>query len=356
MNTPTTTCEATGSMARCQELVRPALRAAVGSLGGELEVMCGFALGWWDSDGRPGKGGAGKGLRPALALLGARTAGVPAETAVAGAVAVELMHVFSLVHDDIMDGDEQRRHRPSVWKAYGVGPAVLTGDALLALALRTLADVPHNGSAEATRLLSGALVDLVGGQAADLAFESRPWTGPRAVTMAEYRRMAARKTGALLGCSIAIGAALAGAPAAVVTGLQEAGRHLGLAFQAIDDVLGIWGDPAVTGKPAFSDLRSGKKTAPVLAALTGPPADPLPGPRTGPDRGGRLVALLSGGRDDAQVRQAAELIEATGGRAVAEQMACHYQDAAIRELRALDTDGSADELIAVARLLTDRLS
>ncbi|MFI6518253.1 polyprenyl synthetase family protein [Spirillospora sp. NPDC050679] len=354
MDTPTTACEATDSMARCRDLVQPALREAVGSLGGELEVMCGFALGWWDSSGRPDEGDAGKGLRPALALLGAQAAGVPGKAAVAGAVAVELVHVFSLVHDDIMDGDERRRHRPSVWKAYGVGPAVLVGDALLALALRTLADVPQERSAEATRMLSGALVDLIAGQASDLAFESRPWTGPRAVTMDEYQHMAARKTGALLGCSAAIGAMLAGAPDAAVAALHSAGRHLGLAFQAIDDVLGIWGDPSVTGKPAFSDLRRGKKTVPVLAALTGPPADPLPGPHTDPDRSGRLAALLSGERDEAALRRAAELIEAAGGRAVAEQMARHHLDAAIRELRAPKPTGAPEELIAVANFLAGR--
>ncbi|GAA1596397.1 family 2 encapsulin nanocompartment cargo protein polyprenyl transferase [Actinomadura kijaniata] len=342
-STQTATFEAAESLARCRDLVQPALRATVGALDRDLEMRCGFALGWWDSDGRADGHGTGKGLRPALALLGAQAVGAPPDTVVAGAVAVELVHVFSLAHDDIMDGDERRRHRPSLWKAYGVGTAVLTGDALLALALGALAEAPGERHGEAARLLARMLLDLVGGQAADVAFEDRPWTGPRAVTLAEYRHMAVRKTGALLGCSAAIGAALAGAPAGVVAGLEEAGRHLGLAFQAVDDVLGIWGDPSVTGKPAFGDLRRGKKTVPVLTAL----ADP---------RGGdRLAELLSGERTGPEVRQAAALVAEAGGRAAAERMARHHLDAAVGGLRGLGlAEPAAAELIAVARSLADR--
>ncbi|MYW34227.1 polyprenyl synthetase family protein, partial [Streptomyces sp. SID2119] len=129
----------------------------------------------------------GKGVRQALAVLGAEAAGGSGLDGVTGAVAVELVHTFSLIHDDIMDGDETRRRRPTVWKAYGTGPAVLTGDALFALAVRILTEVPGPRGTAAVRHLSGALGDLVHGQAQDLLFESRPWTGPEAVLPHEYR-------------------------------------------------------------------------------------------------------------------------------------------------------------------------
>jgi geranylgeranyl diphosphate synthase type I len=342
MNLRTANCVATESLSRCRDLVWPELRAAVATLDPRLSVMSGFSLGWCDIDGEPAEGG-GKGLRPTLALLGARAVGGQAESGVPGAVAVELVHGFSLIHDDIMDGDERRRHRPTAWKAYGIGPALLTGDALLALALETLAGAPGRERAEASRHLCGALMELVGGQAADVAFESRPWTGHDAVTVQEYQHMAVRKTGALLGCSAAIGAVLAGAPAGVASGLSEMGRHLGLAFQLVDDLLGIWGDPEVTGKPVFSDLRRRKKTAPVLAALAGP------------EPSGPLLELLDGARDDGDLRRAAGLIGAAGGRDVAEEMARVHLDAALRGLSELRLDASATaELVALAEFLMDR--
>ncbi|GDY79119.1 hypothetical protein SAV31267_086040 [Streptomyces avermitilis] len=179
------------------------------------------------------------------------------------------MHTFSLLHDDIMDGDAMRRGRPALWKAYGTGPAVLAGDALFALAVQTLTTASAPGAAHR---LSAALGDLVRGQADDLLFAHRPWTGPEAVSVAEYEAMAEHKTGSLLGCALALGAHLAGAPEETAAVLDRTGRHLGVAFQIVDDLLGIWGDPAVTGKPVHGDLRQGKKTFPVLAALATPPA------------------------------------------------------------------------------------
>ncbi|MFE4966783.1 polyprenyl synthetase family protein [Streptomyces sp. NPDC056660] len=284
------------ALVRCRELVRPALVAAVGRLHPWVGEMAGYAFGWCEVGGSPADAPGGKGVRQALAVLGAEAAGAPAERGVPAAVAVELVHAFSLLHDDIMDGDATRRRRPAVWQAYGTGPAVLAGDALFALAVETLAAAP--GGPGALRLLSAALADLVHGQADDLLFAGRPWTG---VSAREYRVMAERKTGALLGCAVALGATLGGAPAAAVGSLDLAGRHLGVAFQLVDDVLGIWGDPAVTGKPVHGDLRERKKTYPVLAAL-GSPAGP------------RLAQLLD---TPGQAGEAAALIEEAGGRAAA---------------------------------------
>ncbi|MFF7132087.1 polyprenyl synthetase family protein [Streptomyces sp. NPDC008196] len=294
-----TTLTAPEVLTRSRELVRPALQAAVGRLHPWVSEMAAYSFGWCEVGGAPAAASAGKGVRQALAVLGAEAAGAPGRAGVPAAVAVELVHVFSLLHDDIMDGDPARRGRPTVWKAYGTGPAVLAGDALFALAVETLAD----SGADAVRLLSATLSDLVRGQADDLLFATRPWRGPERVRPDEYRAMAEHKTGALLGCAAALGALLGGAPPAAVAALDRAGRQLGVAFQIVDDVLGTWGDPLVTGKPVHGDLRERKKTFPVLAALDSPtPA------------AARLARLLE---SDGAPEEIAALVEECGGRAAA---------------------------------------
>jgi geranylgeranyl diphosphate synthase type I len=233
---------------------------------------------------------------------------------------VELLHTFSLLHDDIMDGDALRRGRPAVWKAYGTGPAVLAGDALFALAVETLTASPASPHvAAAVGRLTRASRDLVRGQADDLLFAHRPWTGPDAVSTGEYEAMAEHKTGALLGCALALGAELADAPRETTAALDRAGRHLGVAFQIADDLLGIWGDPAATGKPVQGDLRQGKKTLPVLAALAAPGRSALAELLTS-------TAVLEG----SAVGRAATLVERAGGRSTALR-------AARRHLTAADT-------------------
>lgn len=301
-----------GVLERCRELVRPALAEAVGRLHPWVGEMAGYAFGWCEVGGAPAAASGGKGLRQALAVLGAEAAGADGRDGAAAAVAVELVHTFSLLHDDIMDGDGMRRGRPAVWKAYGTGPAVLAGDALFALAVETLAAAP--GGAGTLRRLSAALSDLLHGQADDLLFAARPWTGPERVRPEAYRTMAERKTGALLGCAAALGALLGGAPPATADALDRAGRHLGVAFQIVDDILGLWGDPAVTGKPVHADLRERKKTFPVLAALdtAGPAARHL------------AVRLAS----DADPAETAALIETAGGRSAALTEARRHLEAA----------------------------
>ncbi|MEW2166820.1 polyprenyl synthetase family protein [Streptomyces sp. NPDC007084] len=328
---------------RCRELTAPALVEAIEGLHPWVAEMAGYALGLREADGTRVEHASGKGVRQALAVLGAEVVRGPARAGVPAAVAVELVHTFSLLHDDIMDGDALRRGRPSLWKAYGTGPAVLAGDALFALGVETIAVTPHAGSA--IRQLTTAFGDLVSGQADDLLFAERPWTGPRAVGVGEYVTMAERKTGALLGCALALGARLAGAPDRTVARLDRAGRHLGVAFQIADDVLGIWGDPNITGKPVHGDLRQGKKTLPILAAL-----DAAPG-------GGELAELLAGAGalDAAGVRRAVALVEATGARTRAEHAAHHH----LTEARTLLTSphlapGPAAELNTLLGALSER--
>ncbi|MFJ3670977.1 polyprenyl synthetase family protein [Streptomyces sp. NPDC090106] len=329
-----TTPDARQVLSRCRELVRPRLREAVGRLHPWVGEMAAYSLGWCEVGGAPADASGGKGVRQALAVLGAEAVGADGRAGVPGAVAAELLHVFSLTHDDIMDGDRSRRGRPTAWEAYGTGPALLSGDALFALAVETLADTAQGPSA--VRLLARTMGDLVHGQADDLQFAGRPWSGPGQVRPEEYRAMVERKTGALLGGSLALGALLGGAPSAVAATLDRAGRHLGVAFQIVDDVLGIWGDPDVTGKAVHADLRERKKTLPVLLAL-----------RTAP-----LAGLLESG---ARPEEVAARVEEAGGRSGALAEAHHQIATANTLLTELPLKPAPlDELRTLLQFLTTR--
>jgi len=180
-----------------RDLVGPALEAAVARLSPDIRPVAGYHLGLCDAAGKPtGAPAGGKALRPALTLLSARAAGAPAERAVPAAVAVELVHNFSLLHDDIMDGDTERRHRPTAWTVFGVGPAILAGDALQALANDLLLEGPPPQAIWAARCLAAAVQRLISGQGADLAFERRDH-----VSVDECLDMAADKTAALMACA-----------------------------------------------------------------------------------------------------------------------------------------------------------
>jgi geranylgeranyl diphosphate synthase type I len=194
-----------------------------------------------------------------------------------------------------------------VWSVFGVGPAIVAGDALQVLAHQVLLEASPGTGPAASAALAEATADMIAGQADDIAFERR-----RNVSVEQCTAMSAAKTGALLGCASSIGAILAGAPEATVGALRDYGRHLGLAFQAVDDLLGIWGDPERTGKPAGSDLRQRKKSMPVVSALAagGAEADELRALVLGPEEADGPLGPL--GADE--VDRARYLVEVCGGR------------------------------------------
>ena len=297
--------------------VRPALAASLEGLTPMMRRVAGYHLGLTDKDGNPASGG-GKSLRPALALLSARAAGASPEGGVPAAVAVELVHNFSLLHDDIMDGDTERRHRPTAWTVYGSSAAILAGDALLTLSQEVLLDEDTKGGRWAARCLAAATQRLITGQTADLDFETRD-----DVTLDECVAMASDKTASLLACASSIGAMLVSAKPDLVAGLADFGTRMGLAFQLVDDLLGIWGDPAVTGKPVLSDLRTRKKSLPVVSALCAGTPDSR-----------RLSELLrsSASLSEEDLRLAAKLIEDAGGRQWCESEAARQLDAARHDL------------------------
>jgi geranylgeranyl diphosphate synthase type I len=324
-------------LGEARRLVDPALRAAVDTLPTSMRRIAGYHFGWWDPDGQPVRADPGKALRPALVFGGALAAGGCDLDAVTGAVAIELVHNFSLLHDDVMDRDVTRRHRPTAWSVFGASPAILAGDALLALAMDVLAAGGRPQSSRATGMLGAAVQNLLDGQAADLDFEGRMDVG-----VEECLDMAAAKTGALLGCACAMGSLFGGGRPAQVLRLAQFGEDLGLAFQLVDDLLGIWGDPAVTGKPVHSDLHSRKKSLPVVAALT-----------SGTTAGLQLAALY---RDPpGELAREAALVEAAGAKAWAQGRADECLERAVDALSAAEPDPRAGaELVALARLATRR--
>ena len=335
--------EAAVILERTRASVDPPLRAAVESLPGVMRRVARYHFGWEHADGTPAAGNAGKAIRPALVLAAAAALGGPAAQAAAvrAAAAVELVHNFTLLHDDVMDRDTTRRHRPTAWTVFGDSAAILAGDALQALALRLLAEDPHPASAPAAARLAACVVELCEGQQADTALERRD---PAEVALDEVLGMAEAKTGALLGCACALGALYAGAPAEDVEALDAFGREAGLAFQLIDDVIGIWGDPSRTGKPAGADLAARKKSLPVVAALA-----------SGTPAAAELAELYRAPYDGGDLEATVLAVERAGGRDWAQVHAADHMARAVQELaRAVPEPEAAGGLLALAEFVTRR--
>jgi geranylgeranyl diphosphate synthase type I len=295
------------------------LRLALGDCPEAMRPLCGEALGLIGPDGAPLAAG-GKRLRPLLCLQVCEALGGDLDLALLPALALECIHAFSLVHDDLADGDRERRGRPSLWARAGTGPALNAGDALMALGL----GLAWRASPWAAALIHSATLSMIEGQHLDMSAE-----GAIAPSVADWERLATRKTGALFAASSAAGAATArDGDDAVVEAFWRLGEQLGLAFQARDDILGVWGEPAQTGKPVGGDLARRKASLPIAAALDG---------------GG--AADLAAALDDpaSSVERLLELLEAAGAR----ERALEVEDGHRRAVEALigvlvsEVDGGA---------------
>jgi geranylgeranyl diphosphate synthase type I len=305
--------------------------------------MMQYHMGWVDEQFAPSNLPAGKRLRPILCLLACTETGGDAAQALPAAAALEILHNFSLVHDDIEDGDAMRRHRPTVWKLWGEPLAINVGDGMFALAFAAMQRlssraVPSSTVLAALHVFTAMCVALTEGQYLDMDFERRA-----DVTVGEYLRMIQGKTAALVGASVAIGAHIGGAPAPQAAALQRFGQEIGLAFQIQDDVLGIWGDPAVTGKAAGNDILRKKKSFPLLHALNHAEA------------GVAFATLLAGEVTPAQLPAALDLLAQAGAREAAEAAAAAHTAAGMAALAAALGPGSRDsKLAALAASLLQR--
>lgn len=283
--------------------------------------MMAYHLGWLDEQFEPAQANMGKGIRPLLCLLSCAATGSDPQRAVAAAAAVEMLHNFSLVHDDVEDASPLRRHRPTVWQVWGEAQAINVGDGMFALVfqsvLRQAPAVPPDVIVQVLQRLVAACLALTEGQHLDLAFETR-----LDVTVDDYLTMIRGKTAALLAACTATGALLGGADPDQVEHFHRFGENLGLAFQVEDDILGIWGDEQLTGKSAASDILTRKKSLPVLMGLAGP-------------QGTALRAYYRASELTPQdVPAVLQLLEAADARATAAALAARYSRLALEALDA----------------------
>lgn len=250
-----------------QERLEAELRGVVGAEDLPLYDMLRYHMGWQDEYGRPSRQRAGKFVRPAVCLLSCEAVGGDARQMLPAAAALELVHNFSLIHDDIEDNDSMRHNRLTVWKLWGQAQGINAGDAMFALACLALLGLKEKGVRDGkiihcAKMLSETCLRLCEGQCLDISYENR-----LDITIEEYIGMIARKTAALLATSSSLGAFLGTEDEKLVACFSEFGKELGLAFQIHDDILGIWGVEERTGKSKSSDISKRKKTLPVLYGL-----------------------------------------------------------------------------------------
>jgi geranylgeranyl diphosphate synthase type I len=322
----------------------PALREAITRLPQRIRHPVGVHFGWWDPHGRPQPAGVsqGKRIRPALALGACAAVGGEQSTGLVAAVAIELVHNASLLHDDIIDGDRTRWDRPTLWAHLGMPAAILAGDALFFLATQVLtAAGPPLDTPAGMDLLTDAVQELIEGEYADTLLQDET-----EVSLQEVEVMAAGKTGALMAAACALGALAGNADQHQTTHLRAFGAHLGAAFQLTDDLLGIWGDPQRTGKPVGSDLRARKKSLPVAAAL----ASDTPAAR----ELHRLYTLPQPLSPE-EIDHVACLLDQAGARTWAQAAAHRHTEAALRHLHSVQpAPSAAASLTAIAHLITGR--
>lgn len=305
--------------------------------------MMHYHMGWVDASLRPVHIHSGKRIRPLLCLLSCQAAGGSWEQAVPAAASIEILHNFTLIHDDIQDNSPTRRGRPTLWTLWGVPQAINSGDAMFAAAHLAMARLLENGAPPATvvqalRRLDETCMDLTRGQFADMQFETR-----ENVTVDEYLAMIQGKTAVLIALCAELGALIAQRDAQTIHHYAAFALHLGLAFQVRDDILGIWGQEDVIGKSAATDIVTRKKSLPVLFGLA---------------QSADLRQLYAtAGNGEAFVTQAIALLNESGARHYAETQERKYTDTALQHLQAAGIhDQSAAPLYHLVRQLLGRIS
>ena len=297
--------------------------------------MLTYHMGWTGAGAGPEA--TGKRIRPVLVLLCAAACGAEWQRALPAAAAIELVHNFSLVHDDIQDNSPKRRGRDTAWVKWGAPMAINAGDALFVMSSQAVIDLKTSYPAEvvmrAAEVLHNTCLDLTMGQYLDMSYEER-----RDLVVADYWPMISGKTAALLAACCQIGALLGGADEAQQEVYRSFGHYLGLAFQVQDDILGIWGDETVTGKSVASDLVEGKNSLPVLIGLG--------------KRGKFAERWAQGPIQAEEVEELARVLAAEGGYGEAKEASIQMTDMAINSLREADPQGEAGEALFE---LTNRL-
>ena len=252
---------------RYEKVIQDALKSRLDGDRGSVYDLLRYYMGWADEKGNPVEAMTGKAVRPTLCLFGCEAVGGSVSQAVPAAVSLEFIHNFSLIHDDIQDEDETRHNRKTLWAVWGKPKALVAGNVLRVAADAALQRLTDEGldssrSLAAVGLLTEAYLEMIEGQYMDLSFEGR-----RDIGRQDYLGMISRKTGALIRCSLNLGAVVGADDSDTSAAFRECGRALGYVFQIRDDLLGVWGEEAVTGKPVGADIRRKKSSYPIVCAL-----------------------------------------------------------------------------------------
>jgi len=319
------------SYASYRREVEAELKRIIGSKPSALYDMLRYHLGWQDAPRHARGKRSGKFTRPVLCLLSCQAVGGNTSQILPAAASLELIHNFSLIHDDIEDASCERHHRPTVWKLWGQPQAINAGDSMFALAYLALLKLREKGIAEtkvmrAIQVLGEACLELCEGQYLDIAYEARG-----DVTTEDYLRMITKKTAALMAASTSIGACLVTEDEGIVSCLHEFGKSLGLAYQIHDDILGIWGAEEKIGKSVKSDISQKKKTLPVVYGLEN---------SRGKDKQ-RLEKLYSQESIEGEsVTEVVEILNRSGARGYAQDLEQQYYHQALTKLEATGLDPS----------------
>lgn len=284
----------------------------------------------------------GKRIRPVLALLAAELFGKDPDVAIAPAVAVEIFHNFSLLHDDLMDRADMRRGHPTVHKKWNANAAILSGDAMVIEAYKYIARVPQVHLPAILDVFSTTAMEICKGQQYDMDFEQRD-----DVTEAEYLEMIRLKTGVLFGCSLKMGAIMAEAPPADADALYNYGINLGLAFQLKDDLLDVYGDPATFGKKIGGDILCNKKTYLLIKALKN--SNPVQKEELG------KWLQATGYNPDEKIEAVKKIYDELNLKAIAENLIEKYYLASLECLSSIHvTDNREQALISLSKNLMYR--
>ena len=317
----------TEMLAAVEQEMRVVLRATSDEAPDLFYGMMHYHMGWVDDSLQSGEQNSGKRIRPILCLLACAAAGGDWRQAVPAAAAIELLHNFTLIHDDIQDSSPTRRGRPTVWKLWGIPQAINVGDCMFALshsALYRLEEQQVDPAivVQAARRFDETCLALTRGQYLDMDFEKR-----EEVVVDEYIEMIGGKTAALLALCGELGALVAGANDNVVQHYASFARDLGLSFQVKDDILGIWGNEDAIGKSAATDIETRKKTLPVLYGLA---------------RNAELRSLYTQPENGPHfVTRVVELLDESGAKSYANGRASDYSESAMEHLEAAGPQGEA---------------
>ena len=336
--------------ARYQPSIDRALRSELENYDSDICDTHRYHMGWADADGKEIVATQGKRLRPTMALLGADAVDGDPSYALPVATALEFVHNFSLIHDDIEDRDRFRHHRPTVWVVWGDENAIVSGNSMLKIADRAARALVALGvnigtSMQARRSITEAYMRMIEGQFMDIDFEKRAY-----VSVEAYLAMIERKTGALIESSLYLGALVAGndqSSVGVSDGLRDAGYEFGRLFQIRDDMLGVWGSDE-TGKPVCGDIYNKKKSLPAIHALNA-------------SRGSSSTEIQAIYQkhelDELDVEKVLEIMMDNGTYEYCNQMSAMHWSAAAAIIDELDLNpGIRNDLFELGEYLVERIS